>query len=192
MYTLFPLEKFLLYVALLSLGLWSIGVLLAQVDVAGIARAVDGRVAARGIAVYAWVVVVLNAVIWLKGIVPTITAPEPGAFLAVTGVSTQPVYIQDLAIWLPLMAVAAYWLWRGRPWGYLLTSALLVTWVLEAFGIGVDQWFGSQADPASSLASAAMTPAFIAWAALGLVPVVLALRPLRPQDLVARRTTEGI
>jgi hypothetical protein len=183
---------FLLYVAMLSLALWSIGALLLQVDVAVIARSVEGRVPAHGIAVYAWVVVTLNALIWLKGIAPTVTASDPSSFLADSGVSTQPVYIQDLAVWLPLMAVSAYWLWRGRPWGYVLTSALLVTWVLEAFGIGVDQWFGSQADPASSLASAAMTPAFLTWAAVGLVPVVLALRPLRPQVHVSRRTTEGI
>jgi len=183
---------FLLYVAMLSLALWSIGALLLQVDVAGMAHSVDGRVPTRGIAIYAWVVVTLNALVWLKGIAPTLTASDPGSFLVDSGVSTQPVYIQDLAIWLPLMAVSAYWLWRGRPWGYLITSALLVTWVLEAFGIGVDQWFGSQADPASSLASAAMTPAFLTWAAVGLVPVVLALRPLGAQANVSRRTTEGI
>jgi hypothetical protein len=186
---------FLLYVAMLSLAAWSIGALLVHVDVADMARRITGPLPSHGIAVYAWVVVTLNALIWLKGIAPTITAADPASFLAEAGVSTQPVYIQDLALWLPLMATAAYWLWRGRPWGYLLTSALLITWVLEAFGIAVDQWFGSIADPTSSFASAAMTPAFLTWAALGMVPVVLALRPLRPRyphDRGARRPTEGI
>jgi hypothetical protein len=87
------------------------------------------------------------------------------------------------------MVVSATLLWRGRPWGYLLTTSLLTLWVIEALGIGVDQWFGSQADPSTDFANASMTPAFLAWAAVGLVPLWFALRPLHRQ---VRRTTEGI
>jgi hypothetical protein len=183
---------FLLYVAMFSLALWSIGTVLVQTDPARLARQAAGRFPAHGIATYAWIVVALNALIWLRGIVPTITAADPGSFLLASGVTSQPVYIQDLAVWLPLMAVSAYWLWRESDWGYVLTSALLVLWVLEAFGIGIDQWFGSQADPGSVLASAAMTPAFLTWAAIGVVPVVLALRPLRRESAAPVPTTEGI
>jgi len=183
---------FLLYVALFSLALWSIGTVLVQTDVARLARQVTGRLPAHGIAVYAWIVVALNALIWLRGIAPTIGATDPGSFLVASGVTTQPIYIQDLAVWLPLMAVSAYWLWRGDGWGYVMTTALLILWVLEAFGIAVDQWFGSQADAGSVLASAAMTPPFLAWAALGAVPVVLALRPLRREHAHAAPTMEGI
>jgi hypothetical protein len=182
---------FVLYVAMLSLALWSIGAVLVQTDVTGLARRVTGWLPAQGIALYAWIVVALNALIWLRGIAPTITAENPGSFLVESGVTTQPVYIQDLAVWLPLMAVAATWLWQGRPWGNLITSSLLVMWVLEAFGIGIDQWFGSQADASTSLASAAMTPAFLAWAAIGLIPVILTLRPVRREGSDTRTTTEG-
>jgi hypothetical protein len=51
--------------------------------------------------------------------------------------------------------------------------------VIEALGIAVDQWFGSQADPSTEFASATMSPAFLAWAVIGLVPLALALRPLQ-------------
>ncbi len=183
---------FLLYVAMFSLALWAIGTVLVQADVARLAGYVTGRLPARGISTYAWIVVALNALIWLRGIAPTITATDPGSFLVASGVTTQPIYIQDLAVWLPLMGVSAFWLWRGRDWGYLMTSALLIFWVLEAVGIGVDQWFGSQADPNSVLASPAMTPAFLAWAAIGAVPVVLALRPLHREHTPTTPTIEGI
>jgi hypothetical protein len=169
---------FLLYVAMFGLALWSIGAVLVQIDVAGLARHVSGWLPVRGIAIYAWTICVLNALVWLRTIVPTITADDPGSFLLGSGFSTHPVYIQDLAVWIPLMAVAAAWLWRGRAWGYLLTTSLLTMWVIEAFGIGVDQWFGSQADPTTDFASATMSPAFFAWALVGLVPLGLALRPL--------------
>lgn len=183
---------FLLYVAMFSLALWSIGTVLVQTDVARLAGQVTGGFPRRGIAIYAWMVVALNAMIWLRGIAPTVTATDPGSFLLASGVTTQPIYIQDLAVWLPLMTVSAFWLWRGRDWGYLLTSALLIVWMLEAFGIGIDQWFGSQADPSSVLASAVMTPAFLAWAAIGAVPVVLTLRPLRREHAPKVPMMEGI
>jgi hypothetical protein len=181
---------FLAYVAMFAFALWSIGVVLAQTDVAGVARHVTGRLPARGIAIYAWTVALLNALVWLRTIIPTITAENPGAFLVGSGFSTHPVYVQDLAVWIPLMVVAAAWLWRGLPWGYLLTASILALWVLEALGIAVDQWFGSQADPTTDFASAAMSPAFLAWAVIGLIPLGLALRPLhrdrnRPDQAIA-------
>jgi hypothetical protein len=46
---------------------------------------------------------------------------------------------QDLALWLPLIAVAAAWLWQRSPWGYLLIGATLVFGVLENTAVAVDQ-----------------------------------------------------
>jgi hypothetical protein len=88
-------------------------------------------------------------------------------------------FVQDLALWLPLIAAAAAWLWRRRPWGYLLAGAGLVMWVIESISIAVDQIYGHAADPASSVASAAVAPAFAALALLGLVPVYYLLAGLR-------------
>jgi hypothetical protein len=180
---------FLAYVAMLALALWSIGAVLVQTDVADLARHVTGHLPVRGIVIYAWTVSVLNALVWLRTIIPTMTADDPGSFLLGSGFITHPVYVQDLAVWIPLMIVSAAWLWRGLPWGFLLTASILTLWVVEAFGIATDQWFGSQADPSTEFASAAMSPAFLAWAAIGLVPLWLALRPLQRE---AHRTTEGI
>lgn len=170
---------FAAYVAMLAFALWSIGAVLVQTDVVGVASRVTGRLPARGIAIYAWTVALLNALVWLRTIIPTMTADSPGAFLVGSGFSTHPVYIQDLAVWIPLMVVSAAWLWRGLAWGYLLTASILALWVLEALGIAVDQWFGSQADPTTEFASAAMSPAFLAWSVIGLIPLGLALHPLR-------------
>jgi hypothetical protein len=174
-----PFNRFFLaYVAMFALALWSVGAVLLQTDVTRLARNVTGHLPAHGIAFYAWTVAVLNALVWLRTIIPTITAEHPGDFLIGSGFSTHPVYIQDLAVWIPLMILASAWLWRGLPWGYLLTASLLTLWVMEALGIAVDQWFGSLADPSTEFASATVSPAFLAWAVVGLVPLTLALRPL--------------
>src|SRR5699024_629515 len=132
----------------------------------------------RGVAAFVAVVAILNVVIWLKGIAPTITG-DPSALMAGTGMTTNPVYIQDLAFWLPLVVLASGWLWHRRPWGYLAITSALVLWVLESISIATDQWFSHAADPASPLASAAMAPAFATAAAILAIPLVLMVRHLR-------------
>ena len=62
------------------------------------------------------------------------------------------------------------------PWGYVLSGALLVMLVIETTSIGVDQWMGHAADPASSVASDALTPVFGVLTLIGLVALVLFLR----------------
>jgi hypothetical protein len=51
-------------------------------------------------------------------------------------------------------------------------------WVLESAGIAVDQWYGHAADPASPVASAALSPAFGMLAVIGLVPTYYLFRSL--------------
>lgn len=93
-----------------------------------------------------------------------------------TGLLTNPVYVQDLAVWLPLLTAAAVATWRRRTWGLLVTGAMLVMFVLESAGIATDQWFGSQADPTSGSASMSAVPVFAVLALVLAVPVVWYLR----------------
>ena len=79
---------------------------------------------------------------------------------------TNPVYVQDLAIRLPLLATAAVACWRRRSWGLLVAGALLAMFTLEGIGVATDQWFGSRADPFSPAASTTMVPAFAAIAVI--------------------------
>jgi hypothetical protein len=168
----------LLYLAMLSLSAWSIATVLWQADARALADRFSPRVPVRGIAAYVWVVAVLNAAAWLARIVPALAISGTPAFLRGTGLTTNVVYVQDLALWLPLMAAAAAWLWRRRPWGYLIAGAGLVMWVIESVSIAVDQWYGHAADPGSPVASAALVPAFAVLALAGLVPIYYLLRGL--------------
>jgi hypothetical protein len=166
---------FLVYVALLGLAVWALGSLLVWVDVGAFAARVSARLPARGIASYVWVVVVLNTAAWLSVEVPAVIRGD-AAHLEGTGMPTNAFHVHDLALWLPLAAVAALWLWRRRPWGVLVVGGMLAFWVVESVGIAVDQWLGSLADPASPVVSMTLAPAFLALAAVGCVPLVALLR----------------
>jgi len=97
-----------------SLALWSVLALLLACDVARLAPSLSPGLPARAIAGYTWVVVVLNALAWLRPVWRATLSQEPSAILAGTGTTTNAVYVQDLGFWLPLMGVAGTWLWLRR------------------------------------------------------------------------------
>jgi hypothetical protein len=173
---------FLLYLALFSLALWTVITSVSTLDVRSLGTPTMAARTRRAIAVVVWVVAGLNALAWLRGIVAGLVQPDSAAILAGTGLTTAPGYIQDLAFWLPLMAVCGWWLWRGQLRGHLIGTALLVAWVAESVTIAVDQFMGAAADRSSSVVSSSMTPVFIAVALALTVPAVALLRCLRAPD----------
>jgi hypothetical protein len=178
-------ELFLAYVALLALSLWSL--VSALLDPLPLLAPGSSRVPARGIAAFILTVVVLNALAWLRVVVPDLGEDPPG-FLAGTGLTTNPIYVQDLAIWLPALAIVGVLLWQRRPCGVFLAGAGLVFWMIEAIGVAVDQWFGHRADPASGVATLAGVVLFVVLAAATLVPLVLWLRAVPPQTPEGRQS----
>jgi hypothetical protein len=183
-------DLFLLDVAMLSLALWCLVVALHDLDVTTFATPVGPATPVRAVATYVWVVVALNALAWLVPVVRAVVGSGPPAFLAGTGMTTNPIYVQDLAFWLPAMAVAAWWLVRRQAWGFVVVSAGLVMWVVESLSVAVDQWLGHAADPASSVASAALSLPFGLLALVGTVPAIAMLRglPARHATSPAART----
>jgi len=169
---------FLIYAAMLSLGFWSVIVLMRQIDVPAFSARFDGRLPARAIAIYTAALAGLNALVWLRTIVPAVLSDSPDAFLEGSGMTTNPVFVQDLAVWLPILMVSSWWLWKGRPLGKLVVGAMLVLLFLESIGVATDQWFGVMADPNTPFASWAAVPLFLVLAIVGAVPLFFYLRHL--------------
>ena len=170
---------FLLTIATQSLALFSIFALVfASRDFPSDSEA--QRIPARGLAMFIWVIVLLNTLAWLQVVVPAVLSDDPGSFLDGLGVATNAIYVQDLAIWLPLMATAAWWTWQRRPMGIFLTGSWLAFGFAESVGIAVDQWFGHQADPLSPHASTDVIPLMIGLAAINLVGLYFYLRRTEP------------
>lgn len=168
---------FLLDVATFSLALWTLVAIMVAVDVDAFDLPGFPPRLRRTIAIFTWVVVAMNAVAWLRQIGPALssTAPE---FLAGTGLPTAPTYVQDLAVWLPLMGAAGLWLWRGLARGFLVVAAMLSMWVAESVAIAVDQALGAAADPTATVVSSAMTPIFAVVAGLVAIPAGILLSRL--------------
>jgi hypothetical protein len=179
---------FLLYVALLGLAVWS---LVEQTQGIWRAAAVGPVRAPRWVAVYIWVVAGLNALAWLSRVVPATVGKDPSEVLDGTGLTTNPVFVQDLAFWLPAMAWLGLGVWRGHAPRIALAASGTIFWVLESLGVGVDQWWGHAADPASPVASAAAVPLFFVLAAASLVPTRRLLRDVDVAPATRRRGRAG-
>ncbi len=165
-----PLNNlFLLYVADLGLSLWTLVAFLLRADLAAFGGRLSPRTPVKRLAAVALTLAALNAAAWLAQIIPATTTAHPRTLLADTGLLTNPVFVQDLAVWLPLLTAAAIACWHRRSWGVLVVGAMLAMFVLESVSIASDQWFGSRADPSSPSASMAAVPLFAG------VAVVLAL-----------------
>ncbi len=164
---------FLIYVAGFAFGFWGLVSLLTRVPFGAYASSFTTALPSRLLA--GWMIVSCMAfyALWLKNVVPASFDSEAPAFLAGTGMVTATNYVLDMALFLPFTIVVAVGLWRRTPRGLVTGGAMLLVLTLESIAIAVDQWFGSAADPASSVASTAITPLFlvvalITAAALGL------------------------
>lgn len=167
---------FPLYVAMLSLSIFLLAGL--AVHAAEVGRHLsDGR-GPGWVAVYIWVVVALNSLLWLRGVASAVVADEPTSFLDGTGLTTNPVYVQDLAFWLPVMAWLAYSLVTAPRDRLVLVAGGLVFWVIEGLGVAVDQWMGYRADPTTVWATAGAAWLFVATTIIGLAPAWAVLRQL--------------
>jgi len=167
---------FLLYVAMLSLSIFLLAGL--AVHACDVGRHVSSGRCPRWVAVYIGVVVVLNSLLWLRGVTTAVFAGEPASFLEGSGLTTNPVYVQDLAFWLPVMAWLGYSLARPHRDRLVLVAGGLVFWVIEGLGVAVDQWMGYRADPTTVWATAGAAWLFVATTLIGLVPAWAVLREL--------------
>lgn len=173
---------FLGNVAMMGLSIATGIALAAMIDVEELAGRCDRRLPARLLAAFIAVIVVGNGLLWLRGALPGIVDDAPLKALEGTGLTTVPTWVQDLSFWLPLLLVGAIWLWRRRPWGYLIAGAGLVYWVLEGVTVATDQWLGHRADPASNVVATAAVPGFAVLAAIALIAVIAFLRNVDRND----------
>jgi hypothetical protein len=164
-------QLYLAYEAMLGLSIWTAALVIHSIDLESLPKRFSLALPARAIATFMLVIAGLNALVWLAGAVPAVLSTSTPDVVKGTGVMTVPTYDQDLAFWLPMIMVAAFWMWRRQAWGLLIIGAMLAYNVLEGVGVAVDQWMGSAADPSSTVASAAIAPVFLALAIVTLVPL---------------------
>ncbi|MFC6799907.1 hypothetical protein [Haladaptatus sp. DYSN1] len=117
-------ELYLVYVSLLWLTLSTFVGGMVRLDASAVKRAV-GDQSVRVYVAFQLLLAILVGALWLAEILPATFAGTIPPSIGETGLPVNVIYSLDLGIVLPAFALSAYWLWRGRAWGYALTGVLL-------------------------------------------------------------------
>ena len=175
---------FLPFAAMLSLSFWAIVVRLRTLDLDAVADA-SARVPVGVISVYLLLCVVAWGALWLSSILPATLSNTMPRELAESGMGQNAVWVLDFAFTFPLAVVGALWIWRRRPWGYVVAGTMTLMLTLETAGVFVDQLFGRLHDPSASLGALPPLAAFTVAGAVVSAVFLARLRSRPPSPLGA-------
>ena len=176
---------FLLFAALLSLSFWALVTRLRALDPNSVADAA-ARVPVRVISVYLLVCTVAWAGLWLASIIPATLSNAMPRALVEAGQSQNTVWVLDFAFSFPFMVLGALWIWRRRPWGYVIAGTMTIMMTMETAGVIVDQVFGHLHDPAASLGALPLLAVFTAAGAVVSAVFLAGLRRAASDETLAR------
>ena len=116
---------FLAYVAIVVLGAAALIGGAARLDPSLVAPALRARVAVRGVAVFLALTGLILGAVHVSFVASFIATGELPSIVVATEHPTHVVGALDLSLVVVPSLVAAWWLWRGNPWGVVL--AVLVS-----------------------------------------------------------------
>ncbi len=166
-------ELFLVYVVLFSLSLFGLILAISHLDPDEIKRRASDRFPRRSIITFFIIVALFLTFAWLSLVVPAMIngTPPPGLESAITMV----IQALDLAVIVPTAVITAILLIKRQPWGYALSSVVLVkilTMGTALMAMIISQVMaGVAVDPVTSVL-------FFLIAITGIVLAVLTLRSI--------------
>ncbi len=123
---------FLGYVVLFGLSLFTLVAGLAWIDEEQIYRELHGRISPVVYGVFLWVIALGLAMLWLIDLVPPMFEETPPTIVEELGEQATVSHAIDLAVVVPALTIAGYWLWQKRPWGYVFAGIVLLLGALLA------------------------------------------------------------
>jgi hypothetical protein len=167
---------FLLYVALFILSSCALIALLLSTD-AGEISGVNRSGLRKTISVIMFANAATLSVMWIGQAIMFIADGKLPKLISDTGAGTQMVAICDLTLVVPPLVLGGILLWRGRPWGRVIATAMLV----QCMAIVVDLIVTPPFQAAAGVNDAwAMVPLWVLMGASFLLPLMYLLKSLRP------------
>ncbi|HEV8089027.1 MAG TPA: hypothetical protein VGQ50_10220 [Actinomycetota bacterium] len=118
-------DLFLAHVVAFSASVFALVAWATELDAPAIAARFDARTPRRAVASFLLAIASVFAILWTTFSL-TFAATGHLALGAATLPGMHMVFALDLSLMVPSMAVGGLWLWRRKPWGYVLATALCV------------------------------------------------------------------
>jgi hypothetical protein len=142
---------FLLYVALVSLSIVTLVISVFNLDAEGVSQAFDPKTPVTWIAGYMILFALLLGGMWIAMSLSFVASGQVPVPITQTGHPTGVVFATDLSLLVPGLLAGGLLLWRRRPWGFVLSTVMLIKactygpalLVMSAFSAGA----GSGTDP---------------------------------------------
>jgi hypothetical protein len=131
---------FLIYVALFTLSMFALIFGLACIDVTGSRQQFRERTPVRWIAAYTLFVAVGIGALWITQSLSFVVTGQVPQFILEVSHPTSVVFALDLSLVVPFLILGAIWLWKQKPWGYVLAAVLNVkgaVYMLTLAGVSV-------------------------------------------------------
>jgi hypothetical protein len=164
---------FLVYVALLSLSVFTLVRALTALDATQLAAQFTDHTPVRTVSTFLWVIGGMLGVIELAQVVPALLAGDVPEVVVKSGHPTGVIYILDLGLVVPVMVLAGGWLRARRPWGYVAAAILLVKGIAVGLGLLSSNLFGYLDNGQTG------GPLLGLWALIAVGSLLLLLRYLR-------------
>lgn len=117
-------QLFLVYVAIFSLSLYTFLYGIMSLDASTLKKSIKTDKTTTVAAVFTIAMAVILAIMWLAMIIGSLLSGSAPAILETY--TTLVVQALDLGVLVPAAIITGYLLLKGRPWGYVLMSILIV------------------------------------------------------------------
>jgi hypothetical protein len=165
-------DAFLLHIALLSLSVYAMACALAAVDVRGVADQFRRSRGARGVGLFLVIVGGFQAALWMFVVARNAITGEVIHDVPVAGQHL--VFALDLSLSMPALVLGGILLFRRRPFGFVLGTAMAVMGAVYQLNLMIAGVFQAHAGVVGVKAfapeSVALTAAFAVASALLLIP----------------------
>lgn len=157
---------FLLYTALFALSIFALIFGLLNIDVNRISQIIQGRRPVKWISGYMLFVAIGLTIMYVAQSLVFIASGQLPSVVVKTGHPTSVIFALDLSLLIPAFILGAIWLWKRKPWGYVLAAISIIkgtTYTLVLTVVSI--WGASAGVPGAS----AETPVWIFLTVVGLI-----------------------
>lgn len=117
---------FLIYVALFTLSMFALIFGLVNIDANQIGKNFRNKTPVKWISSYMLFVSVGLTTLYIIQSLGFVATGQLPPIVVKTGHPTSVIFALDLSLLVPVFVLGAIWLWKRRPWGYVLASMSLV------------------------------------------------------------------
>lgn len=142
---------FLFYCFNLGLAFYSILFFISSMKKSALKEYANAHAGKKLISIFFITIALFFYALWLMEILPAVESGTTPSSLADVGLTTNPVHVIDLAIFLPGVFITGIMLWRNKYTGLVLTPVILTFFVLMNITIGLINFFMFQTKLSDSM-----------------------------------------